>query len=79
MLDKPPRPQFSLKAILVIIAVLAVPLGMMVSGDAAAVLVGRILAPAALLGCIGYLIGGSNGAWAGAFIGLIANCLIPTF
>ena len=50
------RPQFSLKAILVIITVLAVPLGMMVSGVHDLVQIGGTWLFPVLFGCIGYLL-----------------------
>jgi len=65
------RPQFSLKAILVIIAVLAVPLGMVVSGVPALVYLGGMSALPVLSGCIGYLVGG----WRGLLIGMAAGAL----
>ena len=67
------RPQFSLKALLVIIAVLAVPLGMMVVGDRIGdrdcALFGAVYALPVLFGCIGYLLGG----WRGVAIGVVTT------
>ncbi len=71
------RPQFSLKALFVIIMVLAVPLGMLVSGDDVLAPIGELLASPVVCGCIGYLLGGWKRGWVGAFIGLIAYCVIP--
>jgi len=50
------RPQFSLKAILAIVAVLAVPLALMVSGDEDFALAGSLYGLPVLLACIGYLL-----------------------
>ncbi len=77
------RPQFSLKAILVIIAVLAVPLGMLASGQWLLVRLAVCLACPTVGACAGYLCGGAKGASKGALIGLIilvlVSCLLPTF
>jgi len=70
------RPQFSLKAILVIIAVLAVPLGMLVSGEYDLVAGGAILAIPALFGSMGYLLRGRDGAAIGVLTAIVAMCLI---
>jgi len=69
----PKRPQFSLKAILVIIAVLAVPLAMMVSGDGLLFLFGCFALCLAVGGSVGYLLGGSEGACVG--MGLVLSIL----
>jgi len=70
------RPQFSLKALLVIIAVLAVPLAMMVSGVYVLAGGGAILAIPALFGSLGYLLRGRDGAAIGVLTAGAAMCLI---
>jgi len=70
------RPQFSLKAILVIIAILSVPLGMMVSEDGRNILLGMIIALPILFGCIGYLLGKWAGVMIGVLISLVAIWLV---
>ena len=65
------RPQVTLKAILVIIAVLSVPLAMLGSGNRDLFTLGGLLAPPLLFGCIGYLVGG----WRGLLMGMLAAVL----
>ena len=75
------RPQFSLKALLVIIAVLAVPLAMMVH-DADSLVEenlfawGAFLALPVLFCCIGYLLGGWEGVLNGLLAALATMCII---
>ena len=71
----PKRPQFSLKALLVIIAVLAVPLGMLVGGNGDLAAAGVVFALHALFGSIGYLLGRWTGAAIGVLLAFIAMCL----
>ena len=72
-----PRTQFSLKAIMVIIAVLAVPLGMLVSGDYLYLVpLGGILVLPAVFACIGYLLRGWEGVVIGVLTGLVLFWLI---
>ncbi len=61
-----PRPQFSLKAILVIVAVLSVPFAMFVSKGILHPIGGIILVPT-IATCAGYLVRG----WYGAIWGLV--------
>ncbi len=63
------RPQFSLKVILVIMAVLQIPLILLVSGDGHLISLGMITALPILSGCIGYLLG----KWAGVVIGVLMS------
>jgi hypothetical protein len=76
------RPQFSLKAVLIIIAVLSVPLAMMASGQKTLMALGVVLACPTLGACGGFLCNGDKGAPWGAFIGLVvavvAAVVIPT-
>jgi len=75
------RPQFSLKALLVIIAVLAVPLGMMVSGSVVLFALGYHGLFVAFGGSLGYLLGGSKGTALGSVLGVCSSfivwCLLP--
>jgi len=81
------RPQFSLKAILVIVTVLAALLAMAASGQWQLVRLAAFLACPTVGACAGYLCGGAKRASRGALIGLIvlvlslvlSSCLIPTF
>ena len=70
------RPQLSLRAILVIIAVLAVPLALMGSGNRELSELGLQLAPHLLFGCIGYLLGGWRGMLMGVVMAFVAICLL---
>jgi len=71
-----PRQQFSLKAIMVIVVVLSLPLGMTVSGEPGLAATGPMLAIPVLLGCIGYLFGRWTGAGIGVLLACIAMCFI---
>ena len=74
----PNRPQFSLRSILIIVAVLSVPLGMMVSPQA---LLGVLLLLPVAGGCVGYLVGGRDKVVTGVLIGVIVFvglCLIAS-
>jgi len=66
------RPQFSLKALLVIIAVLGVPLGMMGSVNDLLFLLGIYITCVNLGGSVGYLLGGGKWALLGTGIGTLA-------
>ena len=66
-----PRPQFSLKAMLLIVAVLAVPLGMMVSADHLLFLFGCYALCIGIGGSVGYLLGGWERACVGMGIGML--------
>jgi len=68
-----------LKAILVIIAVLAVPLAMTVSGNPHLAVNGPALVIPVRFGCIGYLLGRWRGAAIGVLLAFITMCfVIPT-
>ena len=77
----PNRPQFSLKAILVIVAVLSVPLAMFATRNGLPRLWGVVLLFPILGGCVGYLAGGGHRAGTGIAIGILASivfaCLWP--
>lgn len=79
---KPPRPQFSLKAIMVTITVLAVPLGMIVSGNHLLFLAGELALFVGVPGSVGYLFGGWQHAKLGMALGALAAialcCLVGT-
>jgi hypothetical protein len=73
-----PRPQYSLKAILVIMAVLAVPLGLAATWELTEMAIALAITPSFVGGSIGYLIAGEKGALvgvtagvAGVFLGLL--------
>ncbi len=66
------RPQFSLKAILVIIAVLAVPLAMMVSGQHHVSHFGYYTLFVVGGSSLGYLLGGWKYAFKGMAVGALA-------
>jgi len=74
------RWQFSLKAILVVIAVLSVPLAMIASRQGAFVLMAALILPAVIGACGGYLVKGWEGAqtWMsrGIMVVLIAYVLL---
>jgi hypothetical protein len=76
-----PRPQYSLKAILVIVAVLAVPLGMVVSGNDVLFGLGCFSLFVAGGGSLGYLVGGWKYALLGMAVGVcvafVADRLVP--
>jgi len=65
------RPQFSLKAILGIMAVLSVPLAMLATQYGELAEFGLILALPVVGGCVGYCLGGWKHVGVGALIGLI--------
>jgi len=73
------RPQFSLKVLFIITAVLAVPLGMMASGDEDLVQSGRMLVLPVLFGCIGYLLDGVRGVLLGLLPALSLTLLYLIF
>ena len=70
------RPQVSLKAILVIIAVLAVPLGMIASGPHYLAPLGVLLALPVLFGSIFYVISGWRGVPIGVLLASLSYCLL---
>lgn len=69
----PNRPQFSLLAVLVIIAVLAVPLAMIATHAAVPVFIAGLLLFPILGGSVGHLVGGKRLAGIGVLIGLLAS------
>ncbi len=70
------RPQFSLKALFIIIVVLAVPLAMLGSGDLDLLALGMHAIVPAVGGSLGYLLGGWKYAILGIGFGL---CLAVLF
>jgi hypothetical protein len=77
------RPQFSLKAILVIVAVLAVPLALLGSGHPRSFIPGYLAFCVAVGGSVGYLLSGPKGVLTGVTVGLLLGvilgcCLVPT-
>lgn len=70
------RPQFSLKVLFVIIVVLAVPLGMMASGNDSLFLLGIYTTCVNLGGSVGYLLGGWKWALLGTGMGTLV-AMIP--
>ena len=73
------RPQFSLKALLVIIAVLSVPLAMMGSEDRILFAFGCFVLLLTGGGTLGYLLGGWNYAIVGVLFGWFLALTIPLF
>ena len=70
--------QFDLKAMLGVVAALAVIFWMLASQDAEVVFFGLVLLPPVLGGCVGYLAIGWAGIWPGACLaGLLEMALIP--
>jgi len=74
-----PKPQFSLKAMLIITAALSVPLGMIATENVVAGLLGVMLLFPALGGCVGYLAGGWQRVGAGVPLGIITSCVYACF
>ena len=72
----PHRPQFSLKAILVIVAVLAVPLGLITAWELTTLALAALITPPILGGCAGYVIAGWRSALVGAGIGVASVILV---
>ena len=70
------RPQFSLKAILVIIAVLAVPMGLMATWQLTTMAVAVLITPPTLGGCVGYFVAGRLGAVLGVAVGVASLILL---
>jgi hypothetical protein len=77
------RPQFSLKAVLNIIAVMSVPLAMIATQNLLLIVWGILLLFPFSGGCTGYLLGGWQRAGDGILFGILANgflvCLWPYF
>jgi hypothetical protein len=64
------KPRFTLKAILVIVAALSVPVGMMSSGIVSLIILGTLIVLPVVGGCVGYVVAG----WAGAGLGVSIGC-----
>ena len=71
------RPQFSLKALFIIIVVLAVPLGMFTSGNTTLFIVGYLASFVQAGGILGYLRGGWKSAKLGMALGLCGALIFP--
>ena len=71
-----PRPRFGLRAILVIIAVLAVPLGVVTTWELTTLALAALITPPILGGCLGYVIAGWKGALVGLGIGVASVILL---
>ena len=72
------RPQFSLSALLVIIAVLSVPLAMMVSGKPSVLILGYFALLTGGGGSLGYLLGGEAGVLPGMALGFFLSLVLAT-
>lgn len=73
------RPQYSLQAILVIMAVLSGPLGIMASRNPDLDGLGGILLLPALFCCMGYLLRGWEGVVIGAIMAVVAFFVLAQF
>jgi hypothetical protein len=72
-----PRPRFTLKAMFVIVAVLAVPLGMFASDTPGLFFVGYFALFVGGGGSLGYLLGGLKHIYLGMALGVIVAFTLP--
>ena len=71
------RSQFSLRATLVIILLLSVPLGLAATWELTKMAVAVLITPPALGGCVGYVVAGRLGAILGVAVGVASLILLP--